>query len=377
MPLHRVDVEPLDPLLFGDNRSARAGIDHLLLDQDPSPLTFHGALGKLIWDRAGRWPSDVLGERQEDVLAPSGRMAQLLGVCARTGGGALLFPRPEHLRCGVTLGGRPRVLELLSPGPGRYETSLQSASPLVSAIEREDGGEDEIEAGVLLTEEALGEVLCGEAPATDAGLWLETDLVRPEPRPGIAVDERTATVVEGAFFSRPYRRYRPPDLDPRRTGAGYTAWFETLAAFDGGGESIGFLGGDRRRVRLRFAPGGDGAASVLAPLRLRVEEAAAGETAGVLLYLLTPAIAEAGPFALAGQPPVAYVAGDERQVSGWDARRRRPRPILSLVPAGSAFFYRWPEDADRAALVRRLWLQPVRELGGAVGFGRTLVGVWR
>lgn len=380
MPIHRVDIEPLDPLLFGDNRSARAGADHLQLDQDPSPLAFHGALGQLALDRSGGgWPCPPLGGRQADVLAPTAPMAELLGVCQRTAGGSLLFPRPEHLRCRLTFRGRPQAVDLLSPAVPAGETSAQ---PDLSHVLLPPTGDEEVveevEAGVLLAEAALGDVLCGQAPSTDAGLWLEHDVVRPEPRPGITVDNSSGTVVEGVFFTRPYRRYQPAGLDPRQpAGAGFTAWWRTLTPFDAGSEPIGFLGGDRRRVRLRFDNAGEEAAGVLSSLLSRVVEAAMEETAGLFLYLVTPAIAAGAPFLVEGVPPIAAASGRERQVSGWDTAARQPRPILSLVPAGSVFFYRWPDGVDRASLVRSRWLQPVQERGGAVGFGRALVGVWR
>lgn len=379
MPIHRVDIEPLDPLLFGDNRSARAGADHLQLDQDPSPLAFHGALGQFALDRSGGWPCPPLGGWQADVLAPTAPMAELLGVCQRTAGGSLLFPRPEHLRCRLTFRGRPQAVDLLSPAAPAGETSAQpDLSHVLLPPTRDEEVVEEVEAGVLLAEEALGEVLCGHAPSTDAGLWLENEVVRPEPRPGIAVDNSSGTVVEGAFFTRPYRRYRSAGIDPRQpAGAGFTAWWKTLTPLEAGNEPIAFLGGDRRRARLRFDSAGEEAAEILSSLASRVVEAATEGTSGVLLYLLTPAIATGEPFLLDGEPPIAAAIGRARQASGWDTHARQPRPILNLVPAGSVFFYPWPEGAERASLVRRRWLQPVQERGGAVGFGRALVGVWR
>ena len=99
MPTYEIRIEPLDPLLFGDNRSARAGLDHLQQDQDPSPLTVHGAIGRYLASRSKNWPAELLGDEQKDILNPKDKVAELRGFCARGVGGSLFFPRPRHLRC--------------------------------------------------------------------------------------------------------------------------------------------------------------------------------------------------------------------------------------------------------------------------------------
>jgi hypothetical protein len=73
---------------------------------------------------------------------------------------------------------------------------------------------------------------------------------------------------------------------------------------------------------------------------------------------------------------VAAVVGKPRFASGWNVLRRRPRELLALIPEGSIYFYEWPPDCDRPALVRERWLAPVGGPGAAAGFGRALVGVW-
>ncbi len=76
MPVYEVRIEPLEPLLFGDNRSARAGIDHLQRDQNPSPLTLHGAIGRFLAGRSkDDWPAGLLGDEQADILNPRSEVA--------------------------------------------------------------------------------------------------------------------------------------------------------------------------------------------------------------------------------------------------------------------------------------------------------------
>jgi len=45
---YKVNLMPIEPILFSDNRSARAGGDHLIRDQNPSPHAIYGAIGAYI-----------------------------------------------------------------------------------------------------------------------------------------------------------------------------------------------------------------------------------------------------------------------------------------------------------------------------------------
>ena len=44
----QLNLQAVDPLLFGDNRMARAGEDHILTPQSPSPFTIFGAIGQFL-----------------------------------------------------------------------------------------------------------------------------------------------------------------------------------------------------------------------------------------------------------------------------------------------------------------------------------------
>jgi CRISPR-associated protein Cmr3 len=380
-PVYRVDLQPVEPLLFGDNRPARAGVDHLQQDQDPSPITLYGAIGQFLAERSSSaWPSHLLGDRAADILDPAGDVAELLGYCycLRAGGTRLLFPRPLHIRCRrAGTGG----LEALAPLP-LVEVEAGRTSARFRSLLQGSEEVEEVEGEALLSETALEDALCGRRPTS--GLFDAGELFRSEPRAGIAVDNLLGTVLEGMLFTRPYRRFRPLDLDPGASGpTGLCAWFETLEVLPPrvDGDPIGFLGGDRRRIRLRFEHLGEERPAVLSRLRLAVESAAE-ESSGLFLYLLSPAILGEGTIRLPdGSEPVAAAVGKGRLVSGWDQARRQPRELVPLAPAGSVFFFRWPaaaREADaRAGVIRQRWLQPLVRRGAAAGFGRTLVGVWR
>lgn len=385
MTVYQISVQPLEPLLFGDNRSARAGVDHVLQDQDPSPLTLHGALGQAVVSAArSSWPQAVLGEKQPNILAPTSPVASLLGYCLRAPGGDLFFPRPGHLRCVAGAAGsggvRPEPHDLLAPQEvSGFASSVQPVLPGLIMAPDVQGEEEvhELSSAVLLGESALGEVLSGHVP--EGGLSPASDLFRAEPRPGIAVDNRDGRVMEGAFFTRPYRRFAAADLDPEAGCGGFTAWLETLEPLtEDEIPDRAFVGGDRRRARLSFDRLGDERSLALSRLRRRVEKAAEEtDTRGFFLYLLSPALAQHELPPWAGQPPLAAVLGRPGWISGWDTVRRQPRELRTVVPAGSVVFYHWPGDGDRAELVRDAWLGSWAEDGAAAGFGRTLVGVWR
>lgn len=98
---------------------------------------------------------------------------------------------------------------------------------------------------------------------------------------------------------------------------------------------------------------------------------------------------------------VAAAVGKPRYLGGWDIRRKRPKPLLAVVPAGSVFHFEPVGDltsdeleafADR--LVRDHQLRPfpsvetnnedkdqesweIRKHVGSIGMGLTLVGSWQ
>jgi CRISPR type III-B/RAMP module-associated protein Cmr3 len=376
MPLYEVCIEPLEPLLFGDNRSARAGLDHLQRDQDPSPLTLHGAIGRYLADRSREnWPAGLLGEEQEDVLNPRSPIAELLGYCVHGAGGTLCFPRPRHLRCTLHKS-EPRPVDLVTPGGKSGATASVSWQKLLLPAEDEPL-DDEAEGELLLRESALERVLCGDLPP--GGALHPYQLFRAEPRPGIAVDNGAGTVFEGAFFTRPYRRFQSSELAASAAWApaGFAAWLMTLAPIRlDVADAIGFLGGDRRRARFELRE--------IRPVALNdlcgevAQAAGAEESGGWLLYLLTPML-QAGPVEVDGLQPIAAALGKPGFTSGWNVQGKHPRPLRALVPAGSVYFFEWnvPPGPARAELVRRLWLHPLRQEGAAAGFGRCLPGIWR
>ncbi len=379
-------LEPVDPILFGDSRSARAGLDHLQLDQDPSPLTLHAAVAKFIWDasRSPQFPS-ALGDQVDDILQPgTASVAELLGFAYREAGGALWFPKPLHFRCSreVRKGERPRFFshDLLSPSE-RLDNSTSSC-PLERVL-LGPALAQEAQEPLLIAEARLAQVLTGSIrqESLDGSARPLSDVFLPEMRPGIVIQNATGRTEEGMFFSRPYRRFGPATVEYQGSalGWGFAGWMATPGALTHLGPNLGFLGGDRRRVRIQLealSSRGD----VLASLREGVLQHA-GRSRGFLLYLLTPRIVDAvTPWpAVNGVRPIAAATGKPQFVSGWNTKLHQPRPLVALEPAGSVYFFRWPDGAGeegRKRVVEEQWLSAVGS-GGAAGFGRVLVGVWK
>ncbi len=387
-----VRLAPLDPLLFGDNRSARAGVDHALADQDPSPATLYGAIGARIAQalgaggKAGWGPAaPVLGGFRAGLgdEAPAG--AELLGWTLADPAGKRWFPRPLHCRL-EEVGESVFALPPLRPAAeaDAFPSSLAFPRRLTAADPPDLPPADEIESPLLVEHDLLEEILtAGIEPRTRdlrPSLRAPQALYRPEVRPGLAMDNDSNTAAEGRLFSRPYRRFAG-GLGPGATGyetTRFLAWYRVLqlpagapASFDG----TGFLGGDRRRAELAFTPVGE---RPLPELHKAVA-AAAPESAGWLAYLLTPTLA-ARPVSLAGREPIAAALGRPFPVSGWDAAAEGPRPILTLIPAGSVFFFTWEESQGpdaRPAFLEKYWLSSVAGPYRHAGFGRVLLGVWR
>jgi CRISPR type III-B/RAMP module-associated protein Cmr3 len=410
VPTYTVTLEAVDPLLFGDNRSARAGEDHTRSDQDPLPATLYGALGARIAAVRGARGERDWAAKAEPVLGPfspdpdaakgSDGRAQLLGFAARDAQGETWFPKPAHLRIrqqgDLERGGGLFVHDLLVPEKLEILSSLPAGlQPLGGTAGDPD---DESEEELLVSSRFLGDLLAGplsfHSESLRAELRSPDDLYRPEPRLGLAIDNRRNVAREGHLFSRPYRRYRAApgaaaggEAAPWCAG-GFTAWYRTIGArgAEPAWDGLGFLGGDRRRVELAFEPlpESDGVeARPLAELCERAASAVAGSR-GFLLYLLTPApVVELEAFRFAGLRPVGAAAGKPRYVSGWNAapEAQGPRGLLAVWPAGSVFFFEWGpnEDGDEArrAWVEEQWLKPLSDAHPCTGLGRVLVGVWR
>jgi CRISPR-associated protein (Cas_Cmr3) len=388
----RVRIEPIEPMLFGDNRSARTGEGHAVGDQDPSPATLFGVIGARIAYQLGargerHWQpaQEVLGPFVGDLETPAASQdsAELLGYTLCDATGEPWFSRPLHLRV-EQMGESLFALDLLRPAPPDPLSSLPAGWGRLTGTET---AEDESETELLVDEALLGEVLTDSVqPARSlAGSAVEREaLFSAEPRLGLAMQNATNTAAPGRLFARPYRRFHGQvEAKAGWRGAGFRAWYQVLGLaghpagfFDG----TGYVGGDRRRARLELE---EEAGRPLSALRDLVMDQV-GETKGFVVYLLTPLpVPPDGTILLAGRPCIGAAVGRTAFASGWSgaAVKQGPRPLLPLIPAGSVFFFAWGDEQQDEEARRRWimehWLQPLDRRYGRTGFGRMLLGVWR
>jgi CRISPR type III-B/RAMP module-associated protein Cmr3 len=389
-----VRIDPLDPLLFGDNRSARAGDDHALGDQDPTPATVYGAIGGRIAAALGARGQRDWSRQAEAVLGPfvaaldreTPDRAELLGYALHDAEGEPWFPKPLHLVVEERKNRRFDLAACYLPGGERQAgvvSHLETAAPLAASKITKDEHEDPL----WVSAHTLGQALAGEdVDAMDFDARPAESFYLGETRVGLALSNGRHTAVGGRLFARPYRRFRGGLAAKGFRTAGYTAWLRLPGeAAAGSWNGTGFFGGDRRRARFTFQELSGETPPPLEKLRQAVLAASADAGRGFFAYLLTPAPARHGWPAVANHKPAGAAVGRPLFVSGWQGAAEKtwgPRPIETLYPAGSVFFYEWTDAEKDSAEARRQVLSQPWPLAAApgyryAGFGRMLLGVWR
>lgn len=394
--LYNVNLMPVEPILFTDNRSARAGEDHLIQDQDPSPHTIYGAIGACVAGMFGveidekQWEpvaSKYLGKFASNIRDGDPARSELLGYHYHDPGGHAWFPRPQHIR--LRQPGEEKIWIAAAGNVQKVESELIAAS--LETFERflnYAADDKECEIPDLFSHDLLKACLCGNmqenelTPDSDR-LPLER-LYRHENRLGLGMDYERNQTLTGRLFSRPYRRYSAQiDSKGNWSGMSIRAYFKTTAPLENEriqNRRIALLGGDRGRAIAEFESAGD--EKPLLDICRAVQQAAA-DSDGFYLYLLTPAVREGDWPLIKGAKPLAAAIGKDRAVSGWNSNRQgqHPRPIRRLLPAGSVLFYPWPEGKPDPQLIHEYWLEPLTYKNGEhyrnSGFGRLLIGVWK
>lgn len=387
-PVYQVNLMPLEPILFADNRSARAGEDHAIRDQDPSPHTIYGAIGAYLARRcnaaidSAQWNPEVqalLGPFKPEIENDSTARAELMGYFYQDLQQRAWFPNPRHVVLKKN-NARLTVGTILQPQEMSFAGSSLAAEGFSHFFAHEPE-ENETEDDHFISQELLQKILSGE-DAHDAAsnhFMSATEMYQPEIRLGLKMINVKNQVEEGLLFSRPYRRFvSGVDFSAKAWRAfSINAFYKTLAKLDSAIVSsnlVTFLGGDRRRAVIRFE---EESVGPLHDIRDNVK-AQVDNSRGFFIYLLTPAVREAVWPKIDDRSPLAAALGKEMTISGWNTNRQEqhPRPIRRLIPAGSTFFYEWKKGEDRSGTLDRLWMQPLSNQYRNSGFGRMLIGVW-
>jgi hypothetical protein len=393
--IYRVNLMPIEPILFSDNRSARAGEDHLIRDQDPSPHTIYGAIGACIAGMHGvdeidhaRWAAaqKYLGDFVADIRNGAANRSELLGYHFSDTRQAPWFPRPRHMRLSQ------RYDDVYFGKPMRITPQQNSSLKDFAQHLSFEADDHEAELEDFISADLLRDILCGVRLSSTKKLQIGIDRLpvaqcyQSETRLGLGMDNDANRPRRGLLFSRPYRRFRAQVTSgtPEWRAVSLAAYFKTIQPLDANviaAKRLAVLGGDRGRALIAFQPI---SGKPLGELRQAVQQAAA-QSHGFFCYLLTPAVREGGWPEIGGVKPIAAAIGKEATISGWnsDRQNQHPRPIRKLVPAGSTFFYPWPgaDPNARAALIENYWLEPVSKSSTEhyrnSGFGRMLIGVWK
>lgn len=394
--LYQVNLWPIEPLLFSDNRSARAGEDHLIRDQDPSPHTIYGAIGANIVSKLGaevnpaKWDNarEYLGDFETDIEKGSQDRAELIGFYYSDTSDKAWLPLPRHvmlLKIGdnISTGNTAEIKE-------QQSTIAKSSLADLRYYLYFKPDDFETDQEFFFSKEMLKKVLCGIMSANShlhngSEILSIEKIYQAEIRLGLGMDNRKNQVKESILFSRPYRRFASDiQLDTSEwRSASITAYFQTCRPISKAHLSrnrLAFLGGDRGRASISFNKEDDG--KPLTDLKEEVKQHVRGSK-GFFGYLLTPAVKETGWPQIDGKAPLAAATGKPITISGWntDASDPHPRPLRRLIPAGSVFFYEWDSQDESSCkqLIDRLWLEPIASNNQYrnSGFGRILIGVWK
>jgi CRISPR-associated protein Cmr3 len=363
--------DPLDSWFFREARAFDTSGSHELSSLFPPPArTVAGAIRTLIGEMQGvDWERFAQAGEYPDLKQQIG-VDDDLGLLKMTGPYPLwkgqqlyqrLYPAPLHLLA------KAKEYVFLKPGepvacdlgkvrlPEKPKDSLPGAKPLETAWL--DGAD-------------LQRVLGGESPKT---VYHAKDLYDTEPRLGIARNPAQRTAADGLLYQT--RHVRP------RSGLAIGATVSGIAPE---------LHPDRGVIRF----GGEGRASAVTVNPIPPALAPPVITGHHLLLVLLTHADFGGGWLLPGFVPDiqhdvqvwrgqlhgvdlmlhSAALGKAAREGGWDLLHQQPRPVVSLIPAGSVYFCTVTGDPQSAVAALH---------GGhvgrntALGRGELAVGLWK
>lgn len=295
---------------------------------------------------------------------------------------------PWPLLDGERLYAAPAVLLCRAPAAGQGLRRLIVGAPVktdlgrmrLAAMPEGEGGAKPLYEG-WLTAAGMATVLAGGLPPI-ASVKRSEDLFDWEPRLGIARDNRRRTVEEHMLYQTRHLRPRA-ELAVELGVRGLDPAHRPL------GSAVQRLGGEARLAAMETVAVSD-------PLdAVRVARPPANAR-GLILVLLTPADLD-GNWLPPGFMPQedgsgtrtwlgriadvplrihAAVIGKAQREGGWDLMQGAPRPVRSLIPAGSAW-YCTVENGDIANALTQLHRCRIgREDTHRLGRGLLAAGIW-
>jgi CRISPR-associated protein Cmr3 len=344
-----ITFEPLDSLFFREAKPFNAGEGGFLDSQFPPPAqTLSGAIRGAMGDAIGiDWRDKakvkhLVGESGDDPSPLSFTGPYVFKAQQR------LFPVPLCLLHKTT----ETKWQYLRPSETEFETD--AGKRRLPQPKGNLEGAKQVESGWLELGQ-MQEVLNGKLPSSY--IAAEKVFVR-EARAGIGRNN-VASVVNDAqlYFTRHLRLKEDISLGMALSGAN---------APDG---VTVRLGGEGRLAKLTLSALPAGLAAPTFSIQPQ----------GLILYLLTH-----GDFNGQTEPVWSDIHPNLRCISacigkavregGWDYATGKPKPLKSLVPAGSCYFVTVPES-DLAALVATLHGKHIGQRT-KFGYGEIAVGLW-
>ncbi len=336
--------EALDSLFFRGAKPFNSGEGGFLDSQfPPTAQTMAGVIRAAIAESKGvDWHKFRSGGQPEIavLIGKDSDDAGKLNFCGpyMRKDGQRLYPVPLHLLYSSKLGKWGK----LQPAKDSLKTDMGDKF-LPEVVQPSVEGAKPLE-NTWLKGAEFKEVLNGRNPAS---FYEEDALFMGESRTGICRDNETRKVNEGMlYFTRHIRLKEGVILAMDVEGAGDIK------------QSMLRLGGEGRMANMQMSDG--------THVRFKY-----GNEHTAMIVLLTHGDFGGKPEPdLDGIEIVSACTGKSVREGGWDYKNRKPKPLKSLVPAGSVYFVKEKENGAIAQLGAPIGNRT------AFGYGEIAVGTW-
>lgn len=338
--------EALDSLFFRGAKPFNSGEGGFLDSQfPPTAQTMAGVIRSAIAEAKGvNWQafrdgnqahiSDLIGLDSEDT----GKLTFVGPYLMKDG--ARLYPVPLHLLYSKV----EEKWGKLQPQPASEALATdQGMRRLPEVVQGGPEGAKPLE-DAWLDEHSLRQILQGDVPAS---FFKEEKLFEYESRTGIGRDNQMRKTVDGLLYFTRHLRLK----------AGVRLGMGVSGADDVQPARMQRLGGEGRMAHLDAASHQQGA-------QLRYNKANTANTAMLVLLTHGDFDGKAEPALPEGVELVSACIGKVVREGGWDYKKRQPKPLKSLAPAGSVYFVKGDISKLGTHLGRRT----------AFGYGEIAIG---
>ncbi len=339
--------EALDSLFFRGAKPFNSGEGGFLDSQfPPSAQTMAGVIRAAIAESMGVDWQKFRSNAQPDIAALIGKDSDDAGKLKFCGpyiceGGQRLYPVPLHL----LYSNKKNAWGKLQPAKGSLKTDM-GEKRLPEVIIKVEGAKPLENA--WLNEAGFTKVLQGQMPNK---FYREEDLFIAEARTGIGRDNVKRKVNEGMLYFTRHIRLKE----------GVSLAMDVEGADDIKPASMLRLGGEGRMANVSVKKAVDS--------HLCENDGKHQETAMIVLLTHGDFGGEPEPD-LAGVDIVSACVGKVVREGGWDYRHGKPKPLKSLVPAGSVYFVKEKEKGAIAKLGAHIGNRE------KFGYGEIAVGTW-